>query len=154
MPRLKAYLSHPYHYKDTEDKYIILEEMNYRRLEVIDPFEQEKSILEEFGVKDYWEGETYELARRIWTKDLQAISNSHVVVAWIPSLEELRKSENITYHTIGTAMEICYAYEKKKFIQIISPIHHPSFSVYADQYFESIDDFIRRREYRWARYKK
>lgn len=155
MPRLRAYFAHPYHYKDTAGKYRIIEEMISRRLKILDPFEKEQEVLERFGVKEYYGDESFELARTIWTQDLGLISSAQIVVAWIPSLSDIRNSKKITYHTIGTCMEIAYAYEKGKFIQIISPIHHPSFAVYADehQYFETIDGWIWHKDYKWKRHK-
>jgi hypothetical protein len=155
MPRLRCYFAHPYHYKDTPEKYKIIKELISRRLKILDPFEKEKEVLKEFGVDDYYLGETYELARRIWTQDLGLISSAQVLLAWIPSIDDLFLEKKAMYHTLGTAMEVAEAYNKGKFIQIISPIHHPSFAVYADehQYFESIDNWIWHRDYKWRRYK-
>lgn len=141
--RMRCYFAHPFKLKDTPEKMEILKELLSRQLIVIDPFRDEQEILDDFGVDTYWGNENWELARRIWTKDLGQISSCRIFVAWIPS-----------YNVIGTAMEVAYAYEHNKFIQIISPLRHPSFAVYADQFFESIPEFIRRNEYRWKRFKK
>lgn len=141
--RIRCYFAHPFKYKDTKEKMDVVLELLSRHLKIIDPFKEEQEILDDFEVDNYYGNEYYELARRIWTKDLGQISSCRIMIAWIP-----------TYEIIGTAMEIAYAYEHNKFIQIISPIHHPSFAVYADQYFESISDFIKRREYVWKRFKK
>ena len=127
---MRCYFAHPFSKNEVESKERIEAELKSRQLIVIDPFDDEQKIMDAFGVESYWGNESWELARRIWTKDL----------AWIPD-----------YNVIGTAMEIAYAYEKNKFIQIISPIHHPSFAVYADQYFENIPDFCNHREYKWKR---
>jgi len=156
MSKLRCYFAHPYHYKDTDDKYRIIEEMISRRFEILDPFKEEKKTLEKFGVTDYFSGESYELARAIWTQCLGLISSAQIVVAWIPSIDELFLSKKAMYHTIGTAEEIAYAYEKGKFIQIISPIHHPSFAVYASdkQYFETIHEWTWHKHYIWRKYKK
>lgn len=153
---MRCYLAHPEQYKDREEKFRIVEELESRRLIVLDPFKEEEKILEKFGVKSYFEGESYELARAIWTKCLGLISSSQVLLAWIPPIDEGFLKKEPSYHTIGTPEEVCYAYGKGKFIQIISPIHHPSFAVYADehQYFETIGDWEHRRDYQWRKSKK
>ena len=138
MTKLKCYLAHPEKHKNDPMKILLVEELKSRRIEVIDPFDMEKPYLEEIGIKDYWECQGWKLARKIWTLDIGLVYKCDMLVGWIPD-----------YESIGTSAEIAMAYVWKKFIQIISPIHHPMFSVYADQYFESIDDFIRRREYIW-----
>ena len=141
--RMRCYFAHPFKLMDTTEKMDILKELLSRQLIVVDPFREEQDILDEFGVDKYWGNESWELARRIWTKDLGQISSCRLLLAWVPTYES----------ALGTMSEIAYAYEHGKFIQIISPIHHPSFAVYADQYFESINDFINRREYKWKRVK-
>lgn len=130
--------------------------MMSRRLKILDPFVIEQEILKKYGVKNYYEGETYELARAVWTQDLKAISSAQIVVAWIPGIDEVFLSKRSQYHTIGVGAELDYAYGKGKFIQIISPIHHPAFAVYADehQYFETIDDWIWHKGYKWRKHKK
>ena len=140
--RIRCYLAHPFKFKDSKEKMDIVKELLSRHVKIVDPFKEEQEILDDFGVDSYYGNESWELARRIWTKDLGQISSCRIVVAWMP-----------TYEMIGTASEVAYAYEHNKYIQIISPIKHPSFALYADQYFESIDDFIKRREYKWKRYK-
>jgi len=149
VTKMRCYFAHPEQYKNREDKYRIIEELESRRLIVLDPFEEEKEVLKKFGTGSYFEGETYELARAIWTKCLGLISSAQIMVAWIPIIDEEFLRKEPTYHTIGVGEEIAHAYNKRKFIQIISPIHHPSFAVYADQYFEDIDGWERMRKYKW-----
>ena len=47
MPRIRTYLAHPFHYKDSPDKNRIVLEMMGRGLKVIDPFEEEKKLLQD-----------------------------------------------------------------------------------------------------------
>lgn len=154
--RIRCYFAHPLKFKDSKEKMDIVLELLSRHLKIIDPFKDEQEILDDFGVDRYYGNEYWELARRIFTKDLGQISSCRILVAWVPvnTGYESFDTKNVPYEVIGTTEEIAYAYEHNKFIQIISPIKHPSFAVYADQYFETIDDFIRRREYKWKRYEK
>jgi len=64
------------------------------------------------------------------------------LIAWIPE------------KTIGVPAEVVEAYHKNKYIQIISPIIHPSFAVYGNQMYLSIDDYIKRRQYKWMVFEK
>lgn len=137
--KIKAYFAHPEKLKDSQEKYQIYAELCSRQINVIDPFKEEQHILDEFGVDRYYGNECWELARRLWTNDLGAIKSCKILVAWVPTYES----------ALGTMSEIDYAYINGSFIQVISPILHPSFAVYADQLFQTIDDFIYRREYRW-----
>ena len=142
--RMRCYFAHPFKLRDSSEKMDILKELLSRLLIVTDPFRDEEKILTEFGVDSYWGNEYWELARKIWTKDLGQISDCRYLLAWVPNYET----------ALGTMAEIAHAYEHNKFIMIISPILHPCFSVYADQFFVTISDFINRREYKWKRYKK
>ncbi|MHA1795243.1 MAG: hypothetical protein ACTSUK_03965 [Promethearchaeota archaeon] len=142
--KLKCYFAHPYYTIGTYGEKRIKEELKSRRLEVIDPFEKEQKLLKEFAVEEYYTGpQYYELARKMWTKDMGYVKTCDIVVAWIPD-----------YRALGTAMEIAIAYEAGKFIQIISPLKHPSYAVYADQYFLTIADWVSYREYKWEKFKK
>jgi nucleoside 2-deoxyribosyltransferase len=150
MPRLKhvklkCYFAHPFETRGSPEEKEILEELESRRLNVHEPFTEEDCILKKYGKTHYYmDGKPiyFELAREIWTKDLGAIKNSDIVVAYLPNRQ------------IGTSMEVAVAYEYKKFIQIISPIKHPSFAVYADQLFETIADWKRYKEVKWVNYGK
>lgn len=141
---IKCYFAHPYHSRKSPKIDKIKEELRFRQVEVYDPFLEEEEILARYDKKEYYEGKIYwQLARDIWTKDIGSLKKCQFVLGWIPDR-----------NCIGTAAEIATAYDFKKFIQIISPLRHPMFSVYADQYFLSVDEWIRRHEYIWETYKK
>jgi len=148
MPRLKnaklkCYFAHPYTTKGTSEEKEIIEELKSRRLDLYEPFTSEGKLLEKYGVKEYYTGPIYyEMAREIWTKDIGAVKKSDIIVAYLP------------HPSMGTAMEIATAYEFKKFIQIISPMKHPSFSIYADQLFESIQAWKNHKQYKWINYER
>jgi len=140
--KMKCYFAHPDDTRGTPEEKEIIEELRSRRLNVHEPFKREDYILAKYGVKEYYEGPIYfELAREIWTKDMGAVKNSDMILAYLP------------YPSTGTAMELAIAYECGKFIQIISPTKHPSYAVYADQLFESIEDWKYHRKYKWVNYK-
>lgn len=141
--KMQVYFAHPYSSVDMLEKNMIIEELKLRNLKVHNPFDGEEKILKKYGVNDYYENPNWEMAREIWTKDIKAIVKSNLLVAWLP----------IGACGMGTAQEVVIAYNFNKFIQIISPILHPSFAVYADQLFISIKDFINQSEYKWKNYK-
>lgn len=142
MPRANIYFAHPFITRGSIEEKEILEELELRRLMVYEPFKKEEEILKSYNVDDYYTRPYWELARRIWTQDLGRIKKSDIMLAWLPE------------KSIGTAMEIAVAYEYDKFIQIISPIKHPSYAIYADQLFESITDWKNYKVYKWENYKK
>lgn len=144
MPRMRCYFAHPYKSRYSKEEILILEELKHRRLEVYEPFRGEGKILQKYGKTEYYTGPIYgELAREIWTKDRGAVLKSDMLLAYIPD----------EYESRGTMAELAIAYEHKKFIQIISPLKHPSFSVYAyDELYETIDDWIRHKRYKWEKF--
>jgi hypothetical protein len=140
MTKLKCYFAHPYTEKDTDEKFSIMNILKERGVEVTDPFEVEEDILAKYGVKEYYENPLYKLGRELWINDLKRIRTTDMILAWIP------------YPTIGVSKELQYAYLYKKFIQIISPIKHPSFAyvlTHGNQQFEDIKAFDRMRVMRW-----
>ena len=144
---LEVYFAHPYSYREDPLKEKLKEELKFRLIKMYDPFEDEDKILQKYGLniksKGYYTHPYYKLAREIWFKDLHMLYKLDFLIAWLPD-----------YKAIGTSMEIVEAYRKDKYIQIISPIIHPSFAVYANQFFLSIDDYIRRKQYKWMEFKK
>lgn len=144
-----VYLAHPFAMRNHPDKWKIVDELKSRGLIVIDPFEREEKLVQSYGIEKYWDRPNWYLAREMWTKDLQAVFNSDFILAWIP-----------TYEAIGTAKEMTYAYmlyeltDKMIFIQVISPLLHPAFAVEAHQQFLTVEDFIKRKPYRWEVIKK
>lgn len=137
-----VYFAHPYNTVGSDGEREIIEELKSRQVSIFNPFKEEGDVLEKYGKEEYYKGPTYwQLARDIWTKDLGAVKKCDILLAWLPNKEG-----------IGTSAEIATAYEYKKFIQIISPYRHPSFSVYADQYFLSIRKWKRRILYKWEEY--
>jgi len=144
--KLKAYFAHPWRSKDLPDKQRIIDILESRKVEVIDPFTGENELCEKYGEKDYYPNCNYELGRAIWLKDLQQIRNCDMVVAWIP--------DNVEGRVMGTSYELCYAFMQypAKFIQIISPLKHPFFAYLisgGNQHFTSIDSFEKLRKEQW-----
>lgn len=146
MSRLKCYFAHPQKSRYSEEELMIIDELKSRRLEIYEPFRGEEELLKKYGKKHYYIGPIYgELAREIWTKDRGAILDCDMLLAYIPDEFESR----------GTMAELAIAYEHKKFIQVISPLKHPAFSVYAwDELYETIYDWIRRKRYVWEKFIK
>jgi len=138
--KLRCYFVYPKGYKDAVGINRIKEEMVSRRLEVIEPLLNDNKIVEEFGLDRYYSNETWTVARKIWTQRLKLLASSDIVISWVPDFDYI-------------PLEIPIAYKSKKFIQIISPTLHPSFSVYASekQYFTNIDNWIHRRDYKWRK---
>lgn len=136
---LKCYFAHPFLNKDSSEKDLIIKTLRERKVDVYDPFVFEEDLLKKYEVKTYYDDPNWELAREMTTKDLKAIHESDMLLAWLPA------------SGIGTSMEIMYAYIKKKFIQIISPIIHPFYSLMASdrQFFLSPEDYTKRRYYKW-----
>lgn len=144
MPRAKVYYAHPYKTRGTHIEERIIDELKSRRLIIHEPFTKEAEVLSKYGVEEYYERPYFELARDIWTKDRGRVIKSDIIVAHIPD----------DIQAIGTAMEVAIAYEFGKFIQIISPMKHPSFALYADQLFETVEDWERKRIYKWENYEE
>lgn len=120
-----------------------MEELEHRQVKVYNPFTEEGDIIKKYGKEEYYKGPIYwQMARDIWTKDIGAVKRCDIIVAWMPHKK-----------CIGTSAEVATAYEYKKFVQIISPLKHPSFSVYADQFYLTIDDWIHFNTYEWEVYK-
>ena len=139
--KLRCYFSHPYEKRHSKKKYRIKKVLEERGVEVIDPFIGEFKILRKHNIEeDYYNNPKFKAAREMWIKDLKQVRECDMIVAWIPE------------PSIGCSAEIQYAYKKKKFIQIISPIKHPSFAYVltgANQQFESVKDFENLRIMRW-----
>ena len=159
--KLKCYFAHPYETRFTPEEKEIIEEIKSRRLELIEPFAEEDNLLKKYGVKEYYSRPYYELGREMWTKDLGKVRSSDILIAYMP--------EDV--HAKGTMAEVVTAYEWNQFkiwmgkqgipykdslifIQIISPMKHPSFTVYPDQLFETIGDWKNHRQFRWLNYRK
>jgi len=142
--RMKAYLAHSWRSRHHPDKYRIISILNERGVDVIDPFEGEDKLCREFGEENYYPNCKFDLGRSMWRKDLQQIDSCDMLVAWVPN--------HIDGRFIGTSFELGYAYIKRKFIQIISPLRHPAFAFLKKkkaQVFESVDDFEKLKEMWW-----
>ena len=138
--KLKCYFAHPYKFKDTPEKYKIMEILKERGVDAEDPFVGEDHILKKHGVNEYYEGPSYKLGREIWIRDFNRINTADMILAWIP----------IT--SMGTSVELYHAYLRGKFIQIIGEIYHPFISYIltgGNQQFASIEDFEHLKVMRW-----
>ena len=138
--KMKCYFAHPYDLRKSAGKYRIRRLLLDRDVIVVDPFIGEFKILKKHGVKEYYANPKYKAARELWIKDLQQVRDCDMIVAWIPD------------PSIGCSAELQEAYRYHKFIQIISPILHPSFAYVLtgpNQQYLSIDDFERYRVLRW-----
>ena len=141
---MQVYFAHPLDLRFDEDKFRILDELKSRQLLVYDPYDEEEKIVHAYGQETYWDNPNWDLARELWTKDLKAINKSDFLLAWIP-----------TYEAIGTSKEMTIAYlTRRMYVQVISPILHPSFAVEAHQLFTTIDDFVARKPHIWKKVKK
>lgn len=137
---IKCYFAHPYNKRKSKDKYKIKKILKERNVDVIDPFIGEFKLLKEHGVDEYYNDPKYKLAREIWIRDLQKVRECEMLLAWSPE------------PSLGTAVELFYAYTQKKFIQIISAKKHPLFAYVltgGNQLFETIDEFDKFNVYRW-----
>lgn len=138
MPKLNCYFAHSRQTYGSPEESEILEELQWRRLVVYEPFKEELKILEKHDIMDYSLTPYYKPGREIWTKCLGAIKKCDVMLAWIPRRD-----------SIGVSAEIAEAYNAKKFIMVITSLKHPSFTVYADQMYENIADWKHNQQYRW-----
>lgn len=137
---INCYFAHPYNKRKSKVKYRIKKILRARNVNVIDPFIGEYKILKEHGVKEYYEDPKYKLAREIWIRDLQKVRECQMLLAWSPE------------PSLGTAVELFYAYTQKKFVQIISEKKHPLFAYVltgGNQLFETVDDFDAFNVCRW-----
>lgn len=139
---ITCYFAHPYNKRKSKAKYKIKQILKERSVNVIDPFIGEYKLLKEHGVKEYYDDPKYKLAREIWIRDLQKVRECKMLLAWSPE------------PSLGTAVELFYAYTHHKFIQIISKKKHPLFAYVltgGNQLFETVDDFEKFNVCRWSR---
>lgn len=137
---ISCYFAHPCDTKGSEEEKRIKMELKLRGVNVHDPFENEEKILKKYEIDDYYNDPRWQIGRDIWTSDIGMIKKCSMLLAYIPD-----------YGCLGTAAELATAYENRKFIQIISPIQHPMFSVYSDpeHFFKKISDWENWRPFKW-----
>ena len=140
---LKCYFAHAGTTCNSDEKIRLVEILEDRGLEVIDPFDDEEKILRKHGCKGKWfyDDPKYSAGREIWIKDLSQVREANLLLAWF--------STGI-HRYIGISAELMYGLEYQKrirfdnntkpterqtpfLIQIISEIKHPLIA-YALQY--------------------
>lgn len=157
--KLKCYFAHPFKSKDTEEAKRIIEILESRRVEVLNPFTGEDEMAKKHGVKGYYPTTPYKLGREIWAKDMLQINNCNMTLFWLPE----------GYTIVGCYAEIQHAVEHQNglmrknihlhpddqephLIQFITEKRHPLIAwalCYNNQLFDNIDNFERYRQTRW-----
>jgi len=108
--------------------------------DIINPFDGEDSILEEHGVKEYYGNVKRAVAESFFYRDVQQLEECDGLIAWYPM-------GNI--QAIGTPMEIAFAhkYRPRKHVIIISEIPSPFFICIADEFYQTIHDYEKGKEW-------
>ena len=155
MNKLRVYFAHPSKMIGSDDEKRIIQILKDRKLDVINPFDEEASIRIQINLKTWKDTMPKDFARKLWVNDLAFINTSDIIVAWFP-----------LYEAIGTAAEVQHAldlqkkyyYTRKNYkskgllIQIISKIRHPLFAYalqHGNQLYDTIDDFERFKQSDW-----
>lgn len=135
---MKLYFAHPYDRRLSMEKEIIIEELEDRGFEVVDPFVGEENIAQKYGVNDYYENPCREFALEIKERDFRHVIECDALFAWIP--------KNITI--IGTIREYDKALEFGKYIIVLCYKPNP-FLEDADELYLSLSDFLNDKKFRW-----
>ena len=139
-----CYFAHPYESIGSPEEKLIMDELKSRGVTVVNPFDGEDELmLKKYGRTCYYPDPPYGLAREIWIKDLRQVKDCNMILVYVP--DGVRLSG-------GCGIEMFYAYQQGKFIQIISKSKHPAFAYVLDghtQMFTSIANWKRKRELRW-----
>lgn len=134
--KYKCYFAHPGRTHGTPEEIEIVNELEFRQVEVHNPFDTQLHM----NVENWKEQLEYKKARDIWIEDFNAVYKADMILAYQP------------FGTAGTGAEIIFAYLNHKFIQIISPIRHPLFAYVltgGNQMFLTIDDWKNHKQFRW-----
>jgi len=144
IKKIKCYFAHPYESRDSPEEAEIIEELEFRRIEVINPFDgEDEMMLKKYGRTKYYPDPPYKLAREIWIKDERQVAEADMILVYVP--EGTRLSG-------GCGIEMRKAYDWGKLIQIISASKHPAFAYVltgANRQFETIKDWKVFKEMRW-----
>lgn len=140
----KCYFAHPYESRDSPEEAEIIAELESRGCTVLNPFDGEDELmLEKYGRTNYYPDPPYKLGREIWMKDERQVSESDMILVYVPDGTRLSG---------GCGIEMRMAYLWHKFIQIISKSRHPAFAYVltgGNQMFDSIDNWKRNKQLRW-----
>ena len=146
MPvKYKCYFAHPYESRGTPEEAEIIEELKSRRVEVVNPFnDEDEMMLAEYGRTNYYPDPPYKMARGIWGKDERQVNECDMILVYVPEGTRL---------TGGCGIEMRMAYLWHKYIQIISKSKHPAFAYVltgANVMFESIEAWKNNKRLVWG----
>ena len=120
MNKLRVYFAHPSKKKGSDEEKRIIEILENRQLDVINPFEEEKKLDLEYDWKTWESSLPKNIARKLWIQDLSFVSICDILVAWFP-----------LYKAIGTAAELQFALDlqKKYYYEWLQYLRHPDLGV-------------------------
>ena len=167
--KLRCYFAHPFRSIGLDGEKRIIEILESRRVEVVNPFTGENDMAKKYGVDAYYPKTPYKLGRDIWTKDLSQLNQCNMALFWIPEDKDLPPIYNFMTTARGCYAEIQHAVEyqnmvlrrdrlrreedkKGYFIQIITKDRHPIIAwalCNGNQLYDDIDSFERFRQKRW-----
>lgn len=137
--KFKCYFAHLTNMIGSEEEADIIEELEFRRIDIINPFDRQKEIRDKY-MKIGWNKATYDDYRTIWSSDLSSIAESDMILAWLSNA------------STGCGAEIQYAYMLHKFIHIIAPKKHPLYAhvlTGGNRMFLSIEDWKNNKWFVW-----
>lgn len=111
----KIYFAHPFRMKGSIGECEIITMLQLSGYEVIDPFEDEKVILHQHGVENYYDRPNKIMASQIYRRDHEHVMTCDELFAWFPK----------EVPCIGTAIELEWAYCANKYTYVFSPVKHP-----------------------------
>lgn len=145
MKKFSCYFAHPYESRLTDEAKMIIEELESRKVKVINPFDGEDELmLSKYGRTNYYPDPPFHLGVDVWSKDMRQVSACDMLLVYVPDGQRLSG---------GCGVELFKAWQEKKFIQIISKSRHPVFAYIMAHsnavMYNSIDDWIHHRPFMW-----
>jgi len=147
--------------KDTKEAKRILEILEDRRIQIINPFVADNKIYEKHGVKGYFPTTPYKLGRDIWTKVMNQLNTSNMALFWIPEDKRLPPIGHFMttargcYAEIQEAVNIQHRRNRQNIpyiIQFITKDKHPLIAwalCSPNQLYDGIYEFEHFRQTRW-----
>lgn len=125
------YFAHPFEMWNSPEELRITKILESKGYIVYNPFnESEQDLCNKYGVKNYYDNPTEEFAYDIVKTDLSAIDKCEYFFAWFPK----------GIRTIGTPIELHYAYKIGKIKIVLCDKAHPFAIYYSNYLFYTIDE--------------
>jgi hypothetical protein len=127
----KIYFAHPYAKWGTDEEERIIQTLEERGYEVIEPFrEKEVNLEKEFG-GSFNDKPNFLFAEKIVNQDLELLQKCNDFLAWLPASGRL----------IGASIEFAIAFNNNMYIISICEAPHPFIYHMSNELYLSIDDF-------------